>query len=191
MRLGAEGGIMSKSNFDVCDYCCEWVGDHRGAEPTSVMEDYPKMMRKVLRHEFGLSKSAAKEFVDTACEGNWLKLHETDVEKDADSELYARMILDDVHYCSDRWGYDRVLRIQWLYRRLVWKCCKERELAKHRPIPDETSTYECVCDSMGMYGRKMVVHEMECPECGRTYEHVNGDYERCPHCGTKFGVKDN
>ncbi len=23
---------------------------------------------------------------------------------------------------------------------------------------------------------------MECSNCGHTYEHVNGDYEYCPHC---------
>lgn len=182
---------MGDKRFDICGYCFNWVSDHRGEEPSVIMNDYPSMMRKVLRHEFGLSKSAAKEFVDTACEGNWLKLHDTDVEEHVDADVYSEMILNDVHYCSDRWGWDRVLRIQWLYRRLVRRCRKEMELAKHRPIPDETSTYECVCESAGLYGRKMVVHEMECPECGRTYEHVNGDYERCPHCGIRFGTGED
>ena len=40
--------------------------------------------------------------------------------------------------------------------------------------PVETETLENV-----------TVHVMECDECGGTYEHVNGDYERCPHCGRK------
>ena len=26
---------------------------------------------------------------------------------------------------------------------------------------------------------------VECSECGRTCEHVNGSYPRCPHCGAK------
>lgn len=47
---------------------------------------------------------------------------------------------------------------------------------------DETDTWECVCDSIGHYGKRMTIHVMECSECGRTYEHVNGDYEFCPHC---------
>lgn len=59
-----------------------------------------------------------------------------------------------------------------------------------RPMPDETETLECVCDGVGYYGKKVTIHVMECPECGRTYEHVNGDYERCPHCGTRFGTKE-
>ena len=182
---------MSRGKFDVCEYCCGWVSDHTGAEPAIVMEDYPRMMRKVLRHEFGLSKSAAKEFVDTACEGNWLKLHMTDVEEYVGSDSYSQMILNEVHYCSDRWSYDRVMRVQWLYRRLVRACRIDDEMKGCLPIPDETETLECVCDGIGSYGKKVTIHVMECPECGRTYEHVNGDYERCPHCGTRFGTGED
>ena len=40
--------------------------------------------------------------------------------------------------------------------------------------PVETETLENV-----------TAHVMECDECGGTYEHVNGDYERCPRCGRK------
>jgi hypothetical protein len=42
---------------------------------------------------------------------------------------------------------------------------------------EETSTIPCY-DSKGI-----TIHVMECSECGRTYEHVNGDYDYCPHCG--------
>ena len=44
--------------------------------------------------------------------------------------------------------------------------------------PDEVNRVDCVSD-----GRRYVIHEMECPACGRPYEHVYGDYEFCPHCG--------
>lgn len=54
---------------------------------------------------------------------------------------------------------------------------------------DETDTWECVCDGIGHYGERVTVHVMECSECGRTYEHVNGDYEYCPRCGR--GVVDD
>ena len=50
---------------------------------------------------------------------------------------------------------------------------------------DETETWECVCDQIGRYGKRVTVHMMECSECGHTYEHVNGDYEFCPHCGRR------
>ena len=50
---------------------------------------------------------------------------------------------------------------------------------------DETATvgYTCV-DSIGNV-EVGEIHYMECSECGRTYEHVNGDYPYCPHCGRK------
>lgn len=50
---------------------------------------------------------------------------------------------------------------------------------------DETETWECVCDGIGRYGKRMTIHVMECTECGHTYEHVNGDYEFCPRCGRR------
>ena len=40
--------------------------------------------------------------------------------------------------------------------------------------PVETATLE-----------NATAHVMECDMCGRTYEHVNGDYEYCPRCGRK------
>lgn len=51
---------------------------------------------------------------------------------------------------------------------------------------DETETWECVCDGIGHYGERVTIHVMECSECGRTYEHVNGGYECCPHCGRRI-----
>lgn len=30
-----------------------------------------------------------------------------------------------------------------------------------------------------------VIHVLECSACGKTCEHVNGSYPRCPHCGRK------
>lgn len=50
---------------------------------------------------------------------------------------------------------------------------------------DETDTWECVCDQVGRYGKRVTVHMMECSECGHAYEHVFGDYEYCPHCGRR------
>lgn len=56
---------------------------------------------------------------------------------------------------------------------------------------DETDTWECVCDGIGHYGERMTIHVMECSECGHTYEHVNGGYEYCPHCGRRIVEVDD
>ena len=46
------------------------------------------------------------------------------------------------------------------------------------PVETEVVTY------YDEYGHDAVkVHVMECDRCGGTYEHVNGDYGRCPRCG--------
>ena len=49
---------------------------------------------------------------------------------------------------------------------------------------DETEHIECGT----IDGRHYDIHIMECSECGRTYEHVFGDYEYCPHCGRRVEV---
>ena len=113
--------------FDLCEYCCAWVSDMREKSPATVRDAYPRMMRTVLKAGFHMGKRASRGFIEDACCGNWLKLHETDVEREADAEAYMRMLIRDVWYCSDRWSWDRVLRVQWLYRRLRDRCREEAE----------------------------------------------------------------
>jgi hypothetical protein len=58
---------------------------------------------------------------------------------------------------------------------------------------DETETFECLDSRYKSfdYNPYITVHVMECSECGRTYEHVFGDYEHCPHCGRRIEVTDD
>lgn len=57
---------------------------------------------------------------------------------------------------------------------------------------DETETLHARGDTWGTkeFDKKVIVHVMECSACGHTYEHVNGDYEFCPHCGRRI-VREN
>lgn len=68
--------------------------------------------------------------------------------------------------------------------------CTNSERTDGTCTADETDTWECVCDQIGRYGKRVTIHVMECSECGRTYEHVNGDYEHCPRCGRRIEVDD-
>ena len=54
---------------------------------------------------------------------------------------------------------------------------------------EETDTWECVCDQIGRYGKKVTIHIMECSACGQTFEHVNGAYEYCPHCRRRLVIE--
>lgn len=107
--------------MELCDFCCKWVNEHRGKTSQEVIDDYPAMMRRVLMDECFLSKDAADAFIKDACFGNWDRLHETRIEKSLNERDYAYELLDDVFYCSDRWSWDRVLRVQWLYQRMVYR----------------------------------------------------------------------
>ena len=56
-----------------------------------------------------------------------------------------------------------------------------------KSVAEETEAVEYSRPLGLMKRQRIVVHYMECAACGRTYEHVNGDYERCPHCGAILG----
>lgn len=104
---------------DLCDLCGKWVADHRGSTPEQLCADYPQMMGAVLTH-FGVAKPDS--FIAEACDGNWKRLHETDTERCIGTHEYAQRLLDEACYCSDRWSWDRILRVQWLYMRLRKRC---------------------------------------------------------------------
>lgn len=43
---------------------------------------------------------------------------------------------------------------------------------------------ECELAEVDSYSNaNETVHVLECSACGKTCEHVNGSYPRCPHCG--------
>ena len=110
------------------DYVCTWVNSHtESIDPESVKKTYPEMMGLVLNIAFGMDKTAAELFVYQACLGNWERLHETRIEQYATAKDYAEALLNDIFYCSDRWTWDRLLRIQWLYQRLNKRCDGELE----------------------------------------------------------------
>ena len=107
---------------DICEVCCTWVRENRDTSPATIASTYPKMMQAVLMEKFHMSKKAAKCFVREACSGNWDKIHETRLEKELDAETLADALVSDVWYCSDRWSWDRVMRVQWLYMRVNDRC---------------------------------------------------------------------
>lgn len=54
---------------------------------------------------------------------------------------------------------------------------------------EETERFVIRYDNKGI--RPEVLHVLECSECGRTSEHVFGNYERCPHCGSVNVLDEN
>lgn len=56
---------------------------------------------------------------------------------------------------------------------------------------DETECIDARCYGDPHGGDVYHIHVMECGACGRTYEHVNGNYEYCPHCRARIVEVDN
>ena len=56
---------------------------------------------------------------------------------------------------------------------------------------DETECIDARCYGDPHGGEFYHIHVMECSACGRTYEHVNGDYEYCPHCRARIVEVDD
>lgn len=61
-------------------------------------------------------KAANILWEDIGTINNWEHFHPTDNEDRMSSSECREHFLGDVHYCSDRWSFDRLLRVQWMYR---------------------------------------------------------------------------
>lgn len=113
--------------IQIHDICSEWIKKNKNESPETIADEYPKLMIQVLNIVFGLNENAAKLFIKSACFGNWDRLHPTGIEKQVSAEIIATALTNDILYCSDRWSWDRVLRIQWLYQILKIKNEEEKE----------------------------------------------------------------
>lgn len=47
---------------------------------------------------------------------NWDHLHESNIERRMTASEWLDWFSSDLFYCSDRWSFDRMLRVQWTFR---------------------------------------------------------------------------
>lgn len=71
-----------------------------------------------------------------------------------------------------------------------YECARLAELVAEnsalRAKVDELENKTCkLVETVCYSNANELIHLLECSECGRTCEHVNGSYPRCPHCGAK------
>ena len=105
-----------------------------GANWCADMEaQYLDAMRSVLKDWLGVhGHEAVESFLKGACHGNWERLHESCEEAKRDVAWYAEELVGEMFYCSDRWTWDRAMRIHWLYqcirRRTEWGCQTLKEV---------------------------------------------------------------
>lgn len=109
-----------KKRNEVCERCSNfsYKYDEAPRDYTQMMLDYEKLMLFVLKKEFGINRKAAKGVIEALGWGNWEHLALTEEEETTTLEDMAEHLRGDIFYCQDRWTWDRVLRINWLYLRL-------------------------------------------------------------------------
>ena len=64
-------------------------------------------------------KTAYFLFENIGIDNNWDHLHLTENEKTLKPEDWFENFMADVHYCSDRWSFTRLYRVQWQFCRWV------------------------------------------------------------------------
>ena len=108
---------------DVCKKCMEFCkrNEDNNTANEVLISDYRKLMTSVLKNEFHISKKASKSVIDSLGYGNWKHLWMTDEEKSKSIEEIKDTLIGEIFYCSDRWSWDRVLRVNWVFLRLLEK----------------------------------------------------------------------
>ena len=115
--------------------------------------------------KFSKSRDYSLEFMAARIEEEYELLY-------ANNPLTVAQVRKAIYDCSTYASYDGCtyyasgIRLQAITDEL------NDELESGMCNPIETETLENV-----------TAHVMECDKCGHTYEHVNGDYKRCPYCG--------
>ena len=90
-------------------------------------EDIPLMLNEwrnimvpaICKYNFHVKKKQALHIADTLGYGNWTHLWENESEKKESIEDIAATMVGDLFFSSDRFTWDRLLRINWNYLRLM------------------------------------------------------------------------
>lgn len=125
--------MAKEKKYDVCERCCDFYHTYHEANIDPKTEDgkllapvflkeYEELMVHVLEEEFEISGEPAERIVETLGYGNWERLWETDEEAAKPIDELKEDFIGDIFYCSDRWTWDRVLRVNWLYQVLKKRC---------------------------------------------------------------------
>lgn len=130
--------IKRKLGLDICYLCMVFLRDYRNpnfsveeldSAPYYIYNDnfidnYKKLMKRVLKVKFKI-RGNLDNFIESAAYGNWEHFHETEEEKKESFEDVFEHLCHEIFYCSDRWSWDRIIRVNWLYQRAKDRLEKE------------------------------------------------------------------
>lgn len=100
-------------------------GEFSDDDLDSFIQDYKALMKLVLCRCLGVFGNL-DHVIEDACYGNWEHLWETDGEKSMTVADFVEYITGEVFYCSDRWSWDRFLRVNWAYQRIQYRKLREK-----------------------------------------------------------------
>ncbi len=86
----------------------------------AIEKEYREIVCPALcKYNFHLMRNQALFLCDTLGQGNWKKMWLTEEEKAENAESISTALIGDIFYCSDRMSWDRLVRINWQYQRLL------------------------------------------------------------------------
>lgn len=108
----------------ICKECCDFVykyGNESNIADKSFEAGYKWMFifYDICKYLGFNEKSASLLFKSIGTDNNWKHLHTTEDEKTLRPEDWFENFLGDVHYCSDRWTFTRLYRVQWQFCRWI------------------------------------------------------------------------
>lgn len=84
--------------------------------PRSVVGPWRRTFNRICA-DLGFDKRSARILWESiGVYDNWDHLHENDAERRQSVSEWREMLTYDLRYCSDRWTFDRLLRVQWTFR---------------------------------------------------------------------------
>jgi hypothetical protein len=107
---------------------CRYI-DGGGCDPNKVVEHWRRAFYCIAKY-LGFNKATRRILWHDLAVGNWTHLHPTGDESRYTSDKWLDELRWDVHYCSDRWSLDRLMRCHWTYRWYVWTFCNEASMSK-------------------------------------------------------------
>lgn len=94
----------------------------------SIEKDYREQVCPALcKFNFGLNRKQAAWLCETLGYGSWEKMWLTEEEENATDSQICKKLIGEVHYCADRMCWDRLVRINWQYQRLVKRIKRIKE----------------------------------------------------------------
>lgn len=104
-----------------CKLSCRTANKWEGKKFDTIMiQDYRMCIGKAMRAFFGIqTQEIIDNFIDHCGSGNWDHMWLSEKENNKTIDEWADDLWGEVFYCSDRWSWDRLVRTNWIFQRVM------------------------------------------------------------------------